>query len=70
MMTEKRTILRQFTDDELKQELNRRRILERARRHLPSAEAALERAKEKVEKYRDALDEEQGTGKRKDGRRA
>jgi multidrug resistance efflux pump len=56
MNADKITILKGFSDDELKEELNRRRVLDRAKRHLPSAEAALQRAQEKVKQYREALE--------------
>jgi hypothetical protein len=58
MNLEKRTLLRGFTDDELKAELSRRRTLERAKRHLSSAETSLKRAQDKVNEYRTVLEED------------
>jgi hypothetical protein len=51
--------LARFTSEQLKNEIQRRRDLERARKHLPRAEAALARAEERVKRYR-ALIEEYG----------
>ncbi len=58
MSTNRVKTLSLFTTDELKQELNRRKVLDRAQRHLPSAEAALLKAKAKVEQYRYVLKED------------
>lgn len=65
MTLDKRNTLRQFTVDELKEELAYRRTLDRAKKHLPSAEAALQRAQAKVEAYRKALAEETSVRARK-----
>jgi hypothetical protein len=68
MNLEKRTLLSQLSEEDLKQELSRRRVLERARRHLPSAEAALQRAQQKVDTYREVLREEETRRKIKEKR--
>lgn len=48
---EKITALKRFSDDDLKAELKRRQTVERARRHITSAEEALKRAKDKYDLY-------------------
>ena len=62
--------LKQFTDEDLKSELARRRTLERARRHLNSAEAALARAEEKVSRYRQVLVDEDQVSRKRETQRA
>lgn len=55
MNANKVLLLRQFTLEELKAELAYRKTLERAKKHLPSAEASLAKAQAKVQAYRDAM---------------
>lgn len=65
MTTDKIKALTLFTTEELKAELQRRKAVERAKNHLPSAEASLARAQAKVKAYRDSLKEEEAYAKRR-----
>lgn len=57
--------LAQFSAEQLKSEISLRKEVERARKYLPSAEATLARATEKVQRYR-ALIAQYGPGDSKD----
>ncbi len=59
-IAEMREVLMQAPVDLLKQEIQRRKKLELARKHLPSAEASLQRAQAKVEQYLRAIKEDKG----------
>lgn len=57
--------LHEFTDDDLKAELSRRRVVERAKRYVTSAEEALKRAKAKYELYVATIKQETELAERK-----
>lgn len=63
MVANKVALLKQFTLEELKEEVKRRKTLELARKFLPNAEESLRKAEEKVKRYRQAIKEYGTAGK-------